>query len=530
MPQTLTVVVTTSDPGTALSTVVAGLDSQTLHTDEFDVVVADAGSVDGSRERLERLAGCRPNLAVLIDADLAAGVAAASGTYVLVIDQQTRVLPEALARMRIAAADGDADVVVGRRLHGAGSTGPLQSGADEATQANPAGVPTPLPPELVSAWSDAALLVRRERLVAAVTERSQGWPAAVLAGAGRVAVVPDYACLVSPGTTEPEPVTTRAVPDPALCTWTGAALRIEVDVPDGLAPGHHVALVLARSDGSEHALPTTCTLVSPARPEPPADGETTDSADATGTPAETGLRVVGKLTVAGPEHNSPTDGVYRVRLRSAAPPGEAIDLPAGRPAPALVSGRAVVVGGGQDGLRIDLGATAAGLVTRLAVDDATIQESARGSLLRVPLPDLYVDGPGRLGGVVALGGLRLPAELVVPSVRDGRGGEVRCYVSGLEGRSAVSVQFAGSGLVTTGVDLVTSNVGEFTLEPTPAAAPKPATAQATAQAKKTKKAPARPPTRLQKLRRAVPAPLEPVARALSSVGPARALYRRLSRR
>ena len=247
MPQRITVVVSTRDPGSDLNSLVAGLDAQTVRADSFEVVVADGGSTDGTLARLQRLSRFRPNLTVLPDATLADAVSAAAGDQVLVLHQGCRLLPEALDRLA-AQADG-AEVVVGRRRRGRGGyAGPLAGGADEVAAAS-----SPL-----EEAGDAVLLVRQELLAEALADGSDGWAARVLARATALATVPDYACGWTAGPDVPAPLTVA----PAAVTWSGDVLGLKVPVTLGEEhPGAEYLLVLDGSDGVEIALPTTATAL-----------------------------------------------------------------------------------------------------------------------------------------------------------------------------------------------------------------------------------------------------------------------------
>ncbi len=598
MPQMITVVVATRDPGPALTGLVGGLDAQTARPDGFEVVFAERGSTDGSLARLERLSGSRPNVRVLPDATLADAVATAAGDHVLVLDQEWRLLPEALERLAARAAAGEVEVVAGRcRLDRGRYRGPL-GGEDQAG---------PLSPAQQAELAGAVLLVRRDLLQDALADGDQQqdrWAARVLESAAAVAVVPDYACVcswpagpdqeVSPDQADGPARDTGAAAEPAVLSWAGEVLRVEValTLPDGDEDVEHL-LTLERADGVEIALPTSTTLLpvplaavpvdsadaeseeagsgeagseeaGRTEPEPPevtVEPEETSPAGApvpapeTDTPRTSRILLAAELD-CGPGA-APARGVYAVRLRRRGPSDGSHSVPVTGAAPALIAGRPVLAHPVDGRLVVDVGATATSLLAALPTA-GTVTESARGSLLRLPLPDLHVCGAGGLTGTLALGGLSLPAEIAAEPSAEGWRGELRCFVSGLEGRSRLVAHFGGAegGASPSGVDLVMSHLGAFTLEPTPpapkkAAAAKPAANKAAttrkaaatkpaatpsapakkkAKPKPKKRAPARPPTRLQQLRRRVPPWLEPAVKPLAALPPARALYRRLNRR
>src|SRR3954469_2275774 len=116
----VSVLVATSDPGSALPGLVRSIDAQSLPATEFELVVVDA-STDGSTARLQQLAGRRPNVAVLTadagapEADrLGAALERAAGEYVLVVGRQQRLAPRALELLLDRARSTGSDLVLGR--------------------------------------------------------------------------------------------------------------------------------------------------------------------------------------------------------------------------------------------------------------------------------------------------------------------------------------------------------------------------------------------------------------------------------
>jgi hypothetical protein len=132
---------------------------------------------------------------------------------------------------------------------------------------------------------------------------------------------------------------------------------------------------------------------------------------------------------------------------------------------------------------------------------------------------MYTTGPADIDGAVMLDRFSLPARLAAADH------EVRLhfFVSGLAGESTLATRFGTAPAAPTGLNLVITGTGEIGVAPTPPpppAAPKP-----------TKKAAApKPVPMVTRLRRAVPAPLEPMARRLSRNRLARRVYRRMIRR
>ena len=182
------------------------------------------------------------------------------------------------------------------------------------------------------------------------------------------------------------------------------------------------------------------------------------------------------------------------------------------PGAAVLDGRQVVPTVTVGGLTLDLGATGSSLVGRVALADASLAETARGVQLTLRCPKVHVTGTSRTPVAVLLRRFRLPAVLVA---EDGEA-RVEAWVSGLAGRSRLSVQTGGGRPRRTGLDLVVSGAGAMTLAKTRRAAPGPSSS-----------ASARPTGGLRGLRRRVPSSFEPVVRRLARVGPLRTAYRTL---
>ena len=131
--------------------------------------------------------------------------------------------------------------------------------------------------------------------------------------------------------------------------------------------------------------------------------------------------------------------------------------------------------------------------------------------LTLRCPDVQVTGSSRTPVAVLLGRFRLPAVLVAAEGQ----AHVEAWVSGLAGRSRISVETGGGKARRTGLDLVIAGTGEMTLAEH-------------AQARRRPDRPHRPRRQvggLRGLRRRVPGSLEPVVRRLARVGPLRAAYR-----
>ena len=171
---------------------------------------------------------------------------------------------------------------------------------------------------------------------------------------------------------------------------------------------------------------------------------------------------------------------------------------------------------------IDVGATRFPPVPSLDADQVQITEDARGTLFTARMPMMHTTGPAVIDGAVTLDRLSLPARLVA----DHDGVSLQFFVSGLAGESTISTRFGAAPAAPSGLNLVITGTGEIGVAPTPPPPPPPPRPR---PPKPTKKAVApKPAPMLTRLRRAVPAPLEPMARRLSRNHLARRLYRRMT--
>jgi glycosyltransferase involved in cell wall biosynthesis len=127
----VSVVMATYNSGEELERTIASLDEQSMPAEQFEVVVVDDGSTDGTFQRLQAMAVQRPNLRVSRIPNSGwpgrprnLGTAAAHGEYVLYLDHDDYLFPEALQRMYAYARDNDADVLLGKETKlGAQSVG-----------------------------------------------------------------------------------------------------------------------------------------------------------------------------------------------------------------------------------------------------------------------------------------------------------------------------------------------------------------------------------------------------------------------
>ncbi|GAA1840750.1 glycosyltransferase [Agromyces salentinus] len=117
----VSVVVATYSPGAGLDRLVASLDRQTLPADRFEVIFVDDGSPDDTVERLHRIASTRPNIRVeaIENSGWASrprnvGLDLAEGEYVLFMDHDDELYPDALRAGAEFARRHGADVLNGK--------------------------------------------------------------------------------------------------------------------------------------------------------------------------------------------------------------------------------------------------------------------------------------------------------------------------------------------------------------------------------------------------------------------------------
>lgn len=123
VPVKVSVVIATYNSGPELDRVVASLDGQSLPRNEYEVIFVDDGSTDDTYHRLNEIARERPNVSVHRIPNSGwpgrprnVGTAAARGEYVLYMDHDDDIFPEALERMYDYAAQNSADVLLGKEV------------------------------------------------------------------------------------------------------------------------------------------------------------------------------------------------------------------------------------------------------------------------------------------------------------------------------------------------------------------------------------------------------------------------------
>lgn len=109
------------EPGPGFDDLIASLDRQSLGSQRFEVILADDGSGDATRDRLAAVARTRPNVRVLTlphtgwpGTPRNHGIDAARGEYVFFADQDDRLFDDALQQLCDYADRHTSDVVVGK--------------------------------------------------------------------------------------------------------------------------------------------------------------------------------------------------------------------------------------------------------------------------------------------------------------------------------------------------------------------------------------------------------------------------------
>jgi hypothetical protein len=480
----------------------SSLDAQTLTSGlrivwELDDVPAEI------RRRLVELAARRPAMSVADAGSVVAEESTVHDGYVVTIGSEVapgrlHLFDDALERLSSFATTNDCDLVLGRIAIPTAAT---------ATRAL-LETSTELEPALASSLMGTAIVLRR---VAVGVGGDEPPRRAGVLGGRPVAILPAE---VPP---TPVPAALAEVRD-VHARWEQGRLRVEA-VVDGARARLIGVLLHDRKTGAEHWFEDTWS----------------DSAEHTG-PLEIALDL-DVMTVAGGAVPTAAEWKLLLALSVAEEPEVArfVALPAVELTGVLTDGVLVSVDAIGGELALDFGGARTSPVVGVVPSDAVVAESVQGSVLTLRVPGLAVHGHTRVRGSILLGKFRLPATLV----GDVDGAHVEAHLSGLAGRSPVATNFGTRRAVPTGLDLVISPVGAMSLEVAAPTAPTAPTAKPKAVAPKPvapkpkpqpkPKPPAVPPTLVKRLRRRVPAALEPAARSLRRNPTARRIYSRLTR-
>ncbi len=529
MAVAVSVVVIARDFRSELDQLIESLDHQSLPTDAFEVVVVDTGSTDGTLERLQKMVTRRPNV-TLVEANGSGDVQPTvplehcRGEYVLRLQPSQILFPEALERMHAEAVRDDLEALSSRVCETASAVPDLWTADDPRVD----------PRSVATALAGPAVLMRRSLLDLAADPHTDR-----LAESTRVGVLSSYPALLQPADPTDAPAGTVLSVDVPVVSWNEGRLQLSVagsistaDGESDLGSARPAALVRETHTGQSFWLGSG----EPGRLS--ADGRWNLTLDVD-------LRTV---AVGG----DLPEGVWEIDVQLVGV-GDLVVAPVVLPwteASAAVLGSLMVVPApsGPVSWQLDVGPTTWPLVATPDPANATVTETAVGSLLVLALPELHVSGSTVIEGALGLEALRLPAKLIT----DGTSARVEAYVSGLEGAPRIGTQFGVGAYKQTGLRLEIAHIGEMVVARVPAPAPKPAAAPAPppaavtkpavkkAPAKKTpakkatpakvakKKPAAKPLTRVQHLRRALPSRLDPVARKISKNPLARQVYRKIA--
>ncbi len=502
MPPRISVVAHVESNDSALVELVESLDAQSLSYRDFDVILLVLEGTVPLRRRLEQLAGRRPHVAIQpfeghwLEA-LRSTSAAVGAPSVLPLSPHlgggaTRLHPDALRQVSDFFAANECDLLLAR--------------------ASWSSATTPIPWELRHDVAQTGQETARKLLSASTLAygseffRTHGplRDASDLAGidaSARIGILGTYPVVVRPSGADDPPLQGDDARGPraheVTASWRDGRILLAAKVADPDGDRKYLLSIRGPENGPEYWLPTA--------EDANAGWELDVRSAALGAPLPDGLfSVMGNLYAA--------DGEPLARS-----PVSAIPLETG-----IVDGRPVVPASRKGKLVIDVGATHFAPVPSLEVDQVHITEDARGALFTARLPEMYTTGPADTHGAVTLGRLTLPAWLAAAE----REVKLRFFVSGLAGESTLATRFGTAPAAPTGLNVVITGTGEIGVTPTPPPPPPPATPPKPIK----KAAAAKPAPLMTRLRRAVPAPLEPMARRLSRNPLARRLYRRMTQR
>jgi poly(ribitol-phosphate) beta-N-acetylglucosaminyltransferase len=124
VPVSVSVVVPVYNPGPYFEACLASLLRQTMPSDRYEIVLVDDGSTDGTAQRLDRAASRHPKLITVIHTENSGwagrprnlGNDAATGDYVMFVDDDDWLLPHALEVLHERAVLDDSDIVIGRSI------------------------------------------------------------------------------------------------------------------------------------------------------------------------------------------------------------------------------------------------------------------------------------------------------------------------------------------------------------------------------------------------------------------------------
>lgn len=391
-----------------LDRTMASLDHQTAPTGSFEVRVLMSDPDPAAAVRMAALTAGRPYVNLLTAGDLtraealAALVAQDGADRILVLPPGAQLLPDALARLAELGEQVGADAVEGS----ATGRGPRVVLAERSVAAAAASALTSAPDEtMVEQW-------RQEVASRAAHRVSLSDHAAVQGLVDRQRSLPRERCRAS---------------------WDGTTLTIEVMLADEEVPQDTRLLLREIGSGAEQSVPARI---------PP------------GSPR----RVTARLELAR-EADPPDvpDGSWEVRLGTWP---ESIALPRMPLGPAVVDGRPVAPSRGNANLVLQVGWLRRNPV-QASVEDVTVEETHRGTLLAVRLPHLHLAGEEPFRGHVTIGDLEVPALI---RSRDA-GPQLEVWLTGLPGTYDLSAAFGTRRSRPLGLALVIDTAGQMHVRP-----------------------------------------------------------------
>lgn len=498
----ITVIARVAGAGTWLADLVDSLDAQDLAYDEFEVMflVPDPGS--GVGQRLTGLSRRRPNVGVAAwTADAATLARQISGEWVLDLGPDLRsrepvLFPQALSRLAGFGTDHDCQAVLGRAVSRTGGD------VDDLLLTDRPRLEGGLTSLAVPAH---VIVLRRDLAMAAGLHGGDG-AARSLTGGENVGVLGAYPSLLITTARQAAAGGSVQAGKPAVEWRRGRVVVTATGSGPDVDGGEVLFGIRHKGSGLEYWLPASTARC--------AGGTFSGTAEidvrtaAAGSPLGEGVWTVAVGVPAG------ATGLHTCSPLPPLPPEPAV---AG-----VVDGVLVVPTTAGSQFALDIGATRSRVVPNLSPADVGIVESARGTLMTVRLGHLAVNGDSRTPGHLHLDRFPLRAYLVA---EDGRA-RIECFVSGLAGTSALSARFGPGKPEETGLNLVISPTGVMTVVPAP---DKPANASTTAPAgarpQPKRAAGAAQASVIARLRRRVPAPLEPAVKSLAKNRVAARVYR-----
>jgi hypothetical protein len=235
------------------------------------------------------------------------------------------------------------------------------------------------------------------------------------------------------------------------------------------------------------------------------------------------------------------DGVWQALLQSRDADGGTHLRPLAwtRCPPALLGTEIIIPVSATGTLALDVGPTTRGLVLPGGAEPSAVEETVRGSLLQLRLPEIHTDEFVGLAGLVGFGDVQVPARLDL----DHLGVCLRAMATGVTGTVALTARFGRTWSRPTGLSLTVSDTGAMRLIVTPTTAPPktraaaPVSPRARTGGRGTSR-PARPGVRrkpaprrglLAAVRRRTPQALKPLVTWAAHRPTLRRLYRKLTR-